>query len=80
MKSTTYNYYTHQLSNRELEILRLISFEYTSLEIGKELFISVPTVETHRRNIMGKLGARNAAGMVRRGIENGLLSFVQQAV
>jgi DNA-binding NarL/FixJ family response regulator len=45
----------------------------TTGEIAERLKISFGTVETHRRNIMQKLGARNVVGMVRVAIENGLL-------
>lgn len=52
------------LSRREKEILRLIIEEYTTAEIAEKLFISFGTVETHRRNMLSKLGARNTAGLV----------------
>lgn len=61
------------LSSREKQILTLIVNEMTTGEISDELNISVNTVETHRRNIMHKLGAKNIAGVVRIAIENGLL-------
>ncbi|MFZ1790091.1 MAG: response regulator transcription factor [Saprospiraceae bacterium] len=54
-----------KLSRREEEILRLILDEKTTQEISDELFISFGTVETHRRNIMIKLGVKNTAGLVR---------------
>ena len=63
-----------KLSSREKQILRLIVDELTTTEISESLHISVNTVETHRRNIMHKLGARNIAGVVRFAIENGLLN------
>ena len=53
-----------QLSKRELEVLRLIAEGRTSKEIASKLFISLQTVETHRSNLMSKLGVRNMAGMV----------------
>ena len=62
-----------RLSRREKQILRLIVDEMTTGEIAEQLNISFGTVETHRRNIMHKLGARNAVGMVRIALENGLL-------
>ncbi len=62
-----------RLSRREKEILKLIVDEYTTAEISKELFISFGTVETHRRNMLNKLGLRNTAGLVRTAIEFGLL-------
>ena len=60
------------LTKREKEILNLISKAFTNNEIGEELFISVRTVDTHRRNLLQKLGAKNTAGLVRFAIENNL--------
>ncbi len=61
------------LSRREKEVLQLIVDEYTTQEIADKLFISFGTVETHRRNILSKLGARNTAGLVRIALEYSLL-------
>jgi DNA-binding CsgD family transcriptional regulator len=44
----------------------------TTKEIATRLFISIPTVETHRSNLMGKTGARNLAGLVRFAMTGGL--------
>ncbi len=52
------------LSRREKEILKLIIDEHTTGEIAKKLFISFGTVESHRRNMISKLGVRNTAGLV----------------
>jgi len=54
-----------KLSPREQEILELIVAEYTTKEIAKKLFLSEGTVETHRLNIIKKLGVKNTAGIVR---------------
>jgi DNA-binding NarL/FixJ family response regulator len=62
------------LTGREREILSMIAESYTSQQIGEKLFISQRTVETHRSNIMQKLGIKNSAGLVRFAIENGLLT------
>lgn len=62
-----------RLSRREKEVLRLIVDEFTTQEIADKLFISFGTVETHRRNILAKLGARNTAGLVRVALEYRLL-------
>lgn len=62
-----------QLSERELEVLQLICKEYTSQEIANELFISVRTVDGHRRNLQEKVGARNLAGLVLYAVNNGLV-------
>ena len=53
------------LTKREEEIVTLVAKGLTSQEIGKKLFISPRTVETHRARIMDKLGVNNAAGLVR---------------
>ncbi len=60
------------ISRREKEVLQLILQEYTTQEIADKLFISFGTVETHRRNMLIKLGAKNTAGLVRIAIEYGL--------
>lgn len=52
------------LSRREKEILQLVIEEHTTAEIAKKLFISAGTVESHRRNMISKLGVRNTAGLV----------------
>lgn len=57
------------LSRREKEVLQLILKEYTTQEIAEKLFISFGTVETHRRNMLIKLGARNTAGLVKIAME-----------
>jgi DNA-binding NarL/FixJ family response regulator len=62
-----------RLSRREKEVLTLIVDEFTTQEIADKLFISFGTVETHRRNILSKLGARNTAGLVRVTMEYRLL-------
>ena len=62
-----------KLSPREKEVLRLIVEEHTTTEIGDKLCISIKTVETHRRNLLSKLNARNTAGLVRIAVEQGLV-------
>lgn len=61
------------LTNRELEIIKLISLEYSGREIGDRLFISTNTVETHRKNIMKKLEAKNTISLVKYAIKNNLI-------
>ena len=53
------------LSKRELEILRLIALEFDNVRIAKELFISVHTVETHRRNIFRKTKSKTIVGLIK---------------
>lgn len=62
-----------KLSDREFEVLDLICKEYTSKEIADKLFISVRTVDGHRRNLQEKIGARNIAGLVLYAVRNGLV-------
>lgn len=61
------------LSPREFEILKLVCLEYSSAEIGEKLFLSTGTVDTHRRNILVKIGASNTVGMVKFALQNGIL-------
>ena len=57
------------LSNRELEIFRLIGEGHTRCQIAAELHISVKTVETHRSNIRQKLGLRNATEIIQHAVQ-----------
>lgn len=66
------------LSPRERQILRLIANGETSKEIAAALRLSVATVDTHRRNAMAKIGARNAADLIRYGHEHGLLTALPE--
>lgn len=61
------------LSKRELEVLELIAEEFTNPEIAEKLFISIRTVDTHRRNLIEKLGVKNTAGLVKYAIRNGII-------
>ncbi|OMQ11716.1 response regulator transcription factor [[Flexibacter] sp. ATCC 35103] len=62
------------LSAREIEITILISLEYSSKEISEELFISMNTVETHRKNIMKKLQIKSTIGLVKYALKNNLIN------
>jgi len=62
------------LSERELEILRLIALGYTNQQVGAELYLSVRTVETHRAHIQQKLGLRDRAELVRYALDHRLVS------
>jgi len=64
---------TDDLSEREVEVLRLIALGHTNAEIGEQLFLSVRTVETHRAHIQQKLGRSTRAELVRYALDNGLL-------
>lgn len=60
------------LSKREKEILKYIAAEYTTPEIAEKLFISQYTVNTHRKNLIAKLGVKNVAGLVKYAFQNGM--------
>lgn len=61
-----------KLTPREIEVLRLIASEYTTPEISGLLHIAQSTVETHRRNLIGKLGVKSTLGLVKWAVENGI--------
>ncbi len=61
------------LSAREKEVLKLICLEKNTREIADTLFISTHTVESHRANLLSKVGARNTAGLVKWAIENDMM-------
>lgn len=62
-----------ELSNREKEVLVLIANEYSNQEIADKLFISIRTVETHKRNLLEKTGCKNVAGLVMYAVERNLV-------
>lgn len=61
------------LSMREKEVLLLISEGKTSDDIARQLFLSVNTIDTHRKNIISKLNARNITDAVRMALQKGLI-------
>lgn len=63
----------NQLTDREIEIIRLITKELSSQEIAEKLFIAPKTVESHRHNILKKLGLKNTVGLVKYALKNGLV-------
>lgn len=62
------------ITDRELEILKLISLEYSGKEISEELFISTHTVESHRKNLIKKLNVKNTIGLVKYAVINNLIN------
>ena len=60
------------LTEREVEVLRLIALGHTNTEIGEHLYLSVRTVESHRAHIQQKLRRSSRAELVRYAIEHGL--------
>jgi DNA-binding NarL/FixJ family response regulator len=61
------------LSVREREVLLLISEGKTSEHIARQLFLSVNTIDTHRKNIISKLNARNITDAVRMALQKGMI-------
>jgi DNA-binding NarL/FixJ family response regulator len=61
------------LSEREKEILVLVCSELSSAQIAQRLHISVGTVDTHRKNLLIKLGVNNTVGLVKYALRHGLL-------
>jgi two-component system response regulator NreC len=61
------------LTEREVEILRLIALGHTNAEIGAQLFLSVRTVESHRAHIQQKLRRTSRADLVRYALDHGML-------
>lgn len=61
------------LSEREIDVLKLICQQQTAQEIGDKLFITKRTVEGHKNNLFVKTGAKNVAGLVIYAIQNGII-------
>ncbi|WP_406824671.1 response regulator [Pedobacter sp. KACC 23697] len=62
----------HNLTAREMEILQLISEDYSSQQIAQKLFIALNTVDTHRKNMAQKLNVTGKAGLLKFALENKL--------
>jgi DNA-binding NarL/FixJ family response regulator len=61
------------LTNREVEVLKLAADELTNQQIADRLQLSLRTIENYRLILMQKLGVRNLAGMIKKGIQLGLI-------
>ncbi len=61
------------LSKREVEVLKLICRELSNAEIAGKLYLSVSTVETHRKNLIAKLGVNNTVGLVKFALRHKLI-------
>lgn len=62
------------MTEREMEIIKLIAEGYTNGQIAEMLFLSAHTVGTHRKNIMQKLGVKNTAGIVMYAVKTNIIS------
>ncbi|HNP16828.1 MAG TPA: response regulator transcription factor [Fulvivirga sp.] len=63
------------LTKREFEILKQVALGKSNQEVADELFISIKTVETHKTNILSKLGLRNTVELVRYAIKNKVIEL-----
>ena len=54
-----------QISSREIEVLKLIAMEFSTNEIADKLFVSVNTIESHRKSLMKKLDVKNVVGLIK---------------
>ena len=66
---------TSQLSPREREVLQLIAEGWSTKQIASHLYVSVKTIETHRRQIMKKLDLHSIADLTKYAIREGLTSI-----
>lgn len=62
-----------ELTEREMQVLKLICEEKTAAEIGKEIYLSPRSVEGIRQRLIEKVGVRNTAGLVMFAIKNGIV-------
>lgn len=61
------------ITRREKEVLLLICDGFTNPEIAEKLFVSLPTINTHRKSLLAKLKAKNVAALVKIAIQNGIV-------
>jgi len=61
------------LTDREMEVLKLVAKEYSTPEISNELLISVNTVDTYRKSLLRKLNVKNAVGLAMFAVKNDIL-------
>ena len=62
------------LSDRELQVLKLVARGYSSQQIAKQILVGVKTVETYRSRLAQKLGLRTRSDVVRFAVQMGLLT------
>jgi DNA-binding NarL/FixJ family response regulator len=74
LSSSEYDAY-RQLSDRERQVLQLLAEGNSTKEIAYKLHVSVKTIESHRQNIMNKLGIRTLAGLTKFAVREGLTSL-----
>lgn len=62
------------LTKREKEIVKLVAEGLTNIQISRQLFISIDTVDTHRKNLYTKLSVKNTAQLIRYALDNGFIN------
>lgn len=62
-----------QLSKREIEVLQLVAKGLTASEVAEHLYISLDTIETHKKNIVKKLAARNTVDAVVKAVRSRII-------
>lgn len=70
---TTDDLILESLSEREIEVLKLIAKEYSTAEISDKLSLSENTIETHRRNLLKKLEVKNSVGLAMYAVKNNIV-------
>lgn len=65
----------YHLTSRELEVLELVTKEFTTAEIAEHLFLSIRTIEGHRKSLMVKLGVKNTAGLIVKAVKEKIISI-----
>lgn len=61
------------LTAREKEVLELIAEGYTNPQIAEKIFLSPFTIDSHRKNLLAKLGVKNTASLIRLAVEKKLI-------
>lgn len=61
------------ISPQEREVLTLIADGFTTAEIAEKLFISVSTLNTHRKSLLAKFNVNNTAGLIKIAVKNNLV-------
>lgn len=65
---------TINLTEREIEILKLVAADFTSKELAEYLCISIETVKSHRKSLIRKMGVKTTGGLIGRGFQSGILN------
>jgi len=65
--------YIGELTKREIEVLLLITDEFTNQEIADQLFLSKRTVDAHRQHLLQKTHSKNTAGLIKYAVKNNII-------